>query len=191
MEWNLMAMIFYRRKHSASHQQGGLTLIELMIAMVILAVGVVGSMALVVRAIGGDFASKQTSNSTVLAQTVTERIMAVPANNNVIVTITDCTPTTFNVSTSLGGAALTTSGDVDYTQAAVANYNMSYTDCDTSGRQAVYDVRWNVQAITNSNGSTNAYAKILTVSSQLKSAGNNRMVWAPVATIRTIVGQGT
>ncbi len=183
-----MAMIFYRKKHSASRQQGGLTLIELMIAMVILAVGVVGSMALVVRAIGGDFASKQTSNSTALAQMVTERIMAVPANNNGIVTIIDCNtpPTTFNVSTTVGGAPLTTSGDVDYTQAAVANYNMSYTDCDTAGRQAVYDVRWNVQAVTNST-----YAKILTVSSQLKSAGNNRMVWAPVATIRTIVGQGT
>ena len=181
-----MAMIFHRKKHSASPQQRGLTLIELMIAMVILAVGVVGSMALVVRAIGGDFASKQTSNSTVLAQMVTERIMAVPANNSTIVTISDCTPTAFNVSTSVGGAALTTSGDVDYTQAAVANYNMSYTDCDTSGRQAVYDVRWNIQVVTNSS-----YAKILTVSSQLKSAGNNRMVWAPVATIRTIVGQGT
>jgi prepilin-type N-terminal cleavage/methylation domain-containing protein len=186
MEWNLMAMIFYTKKNSSSHRQSGLTLIELMIAMVILAVGVVGSMALVVRAIGGDFASKQTSNSTALTQMVTERIMAVPANNSTIVTITDCTPTAYNVSTSVGGGALTTSGDIDYSQAAVANYNMSYTDCDTSGRQATYDVRWNIQAVNNSS-----YVKILTVSSQLKSAGNSRMVYAPVATIRTIVGQGT
>src|ERR1700720_11386 len=103
MEWNLMAMIFHRKKNSTSHRQSGLTLIELMIAMVILAVGVVGSMALVVRAIGGDFASKQTSNSTALTKMVTERIMAVPANNSTIVTITDCTNTAYNVSTSVGG----------------------------------------------------------------------------------------
>jgi prepilin-type N-terminal cleavage/methylation domain-containing protein len=186
MEWILMAMTFHKKKNSISHRQGGLTLIELMIAMVILAVGVVGSMALVVRAIGGDFASKQTSNSTALTQMVTERIMAVPANNSTIVTITDCTSTAYNVSTSVGGGALTTSGDIDYSQAAVANYNMPYTDCDTSGRQATYDVRWNIQVVNNSS-----YVKILTVSSQLKSAGNSRMVYAPVATIRTIVGQGT
>jgi prepilin-type N-terminal cleavage/methylation domain-containing protein len=186
MEWSVMAMIFYRKKHSASRQQGGMTLIELMIAMVVLAVGVVGSMALVVRAIGGDTVSKQTSNSTVLAQMVTERIMAVPANNSTTVTITDCTNTSHNVNTAVGGGALTSSGDIDYTQAAVANYNMPYTDCDTSGRQATYDVRWNIQVIPNTG-----YAKILTVSSQLKSAGASRMVFAPVATIRTIVGQGT
>ncbi len=184
-------MISYRKRNSTSRQQRGMTLIELMIAMVVLAVGVVGSMALVVRAIGGDAASKQLSNSTVLAQTVTERIMAVPANNNALVTITDCTNATFNVSTAVGGPAVTASGNLDFTAATVPNYNMPYTDCDTNGHQATYDVRWNVAAITNSNGSTNAYAKILTVSAQLKSAGNNRMIFAPVITIRTIVGQGT
>lgn len=181
-----MAMILYQKQPSASRQQGGMTLIELMIAMVILAVGVVGSMALVVRAIGGDSASKQTSNSTALAQMVVERIMAVPANNSTIVTITDCTNTAYNVSTSVGGPAVTTYGDVDFTAAQVANYNMLYTDCDTGGRQAIYDVRWNIQAINNSS-----FVKLLTVSAQLKSAGNNRMIFAPVTTIRTIVGQGT
>jgi hypothetical protein len=29
------------------------------------------------------------------------------------------------------------------------------------------------------------------VSAQLQSAGNNAMIFAPVATVRTIVGQGT
>ena len=182
-----MAMIFLKKTNSMSRrQQRGMTIIELMIAMVVLAIGVVGSMTLVVRAIGGDAASKQLSNSTVLAQAVTERIMAIPAATNTIVAITDCTTTAHNVSTSPGGPAVTSSGDLDFTAAAVANYQMSYTDCDTNGRQAVYDVRWNVQAIANSN-----YAKVLTVSAQLKSAGNNRMIFAPVTTIRTIIGMGT
>jgi prepilin-type N-terminal cleavage/methylation domain-containing protein len=186
MEWSSMAMISKRKKNSPCRQQRGMTLVELMIAMVVLAVGVVGSMALVVRAIGGDAASKQLSNSTVLAQTVTERIMAIPANNNAPVTITDCTNTVYNVNTAVGGPPVTASGNLDFTAATIAGYNMPYTDCDTLGRQATYDVRWNVTAIPNST-----YAKILTVSAQLKSAGNNRMVFAPVVTIRTIVGQGT
>jgi len=186
-------MTFFRKKTSTA-QQGGMTLIELMIAMVILAIGLVGSMALVVRAIGGNFASKQTSNSTAMAQMVVERIMAVPANNNTIVTITDCaspTPNVFSVSTSPGGPAVNASGDLSFSAATVANYNMLYTDCDSSGRQAVYDVRWNIATIANADGSVNSYAKLLTVSAQLKSAGNNRMVFAPLTTIRTLVGQGT
>jgi len=176
-----------KKLNSKSRQQGGMTMIELMIAMVVLAVGIVGSMALIVRAIGGDSWSKQLSNSTVLAQTVSERMMAIPAATNTIVTITDCANVVSNVSTSPGGPAVTSTGDLDFSQAAVANYRMLYTDCDTNGRQAVYDVRWNVQAIANSNG----YVKLLTVSAQLQNAGNNRMVFAPVATVRTIIGQGT
>jgi prepilin-type N-terminal cleavage/methylation domain-containing protein len=179
-----MGLIFFRKKNSTSPQQRGMTLIELMIAMVVLAIGIVGSMALIVRAIGGDAASKQTSNSTALAQMATERIMAVPAGTGTIVTITDCTNTSFSVSTSPGGPAVTSSGNLDFTAATVANYNMLYTDCDTNGHQATYDVRWNITSIS-------AYANLLTVSAQLKSAGNNRMVFAPVTTIRTIVGLGT
>lgn len=180
-------MMRRKRQNSTSRQQSGMTMIELMIAMVVLAIGIVGSMALIVRAVGGDAWSKQLSNSTVLAQTVTERMMAIPAATNTIVTITDCANVVSNVSTSPGGPAVTSTGDLDFSQAVVTNYRMLYTDCDTNGRQAIYDVRWNVQAITNSNGNV----KLVTVSAQLKNAGNNRMVFAPVATVRTIIGQGT
>ena len=179
-----MAMIFYKKNNSTSRRQGGMTLLELLIAMVVLAVGVIGSMALVLRAIGGDAASKQTSNATVLAQMVTERIMAVPASNPVLATITDCVNTVSNVSTSPGGPAVTASGSIDLTQAKIVNYSLLYTDCDTLGRQAVYDVRWNITQIS-------PYANMLTVSAQLQSAGTNRTLFAPVTTIRTIVGQGT
>lgn len=180
-------MMRHRKQNPTAAQQGGMTLIELMIAMVVLAVGIIGSMGLIIRAIGGDAWSKQLSNSTVLAETVTERFMAIPSATNTIVTITDCAGNVSNVSTSVGGSTVNSNGDIDYTQAAITNYRMLYTDCDTNGHQAIYDVRWNVQAIANSNG----YVKLLTVSSQLKNAGNNRMVYAPVATVRTIVGQGT
>jgi len=178
-----------RKQNPMSRQQGGMTLIELMIAMLVLATGIMASMGLIVRAISGDAWSKQLSNSTVLAQTVTERIMAVPATtNSTSLTITDCTGTASPVSTFTGGAGLNSNGEVDFTQSAVTNYQMYYTDCDTNGHQATYDIRWNVQAIANSNGNV----KLLTVSSQLKQVtGTNRVVFAPEATVRTIVGQGT
>lgn len=179
-------MMRRRKREKTSGQQGGMTLIELMIAMVVLAVGILGSMALIIRAIGGNSWSKQLSNSTVLAQTVTERIMAIPAQTNTVVTITDCSNTVSNVSTSPGGGALNSTGEIDFTQAGVTNYQMLYTNCDTNGHQATYDVRWNIQAITNSG-----FAKIITVSARLSGAGNNPMVFAPEATVTTIVGQGT
>lgn len=176
-----------RKRSAMSLQQGGMTLIELMIAMLVLATGIMASMGLIVRAIAGDAWSKQLSNSTVLSQTVTERIMAVPAQNNGILTITDCASNTSNVATSTGGASLNSNGEVDFTQAAVTNYQMYYTDCDTSGRQATYDIRWNVQAITNSSGNV----KLLTVSTKLKNAGSSPILFAPEATVRSIVGEGT
>ena len=164
-----------------------MTLIELMIAMLVLAVGIMAAMGLVVRAVAGDGWSKQLSNNTVLAQTIVERIMAVPAQNTVPLTIFDCTGTQSTVAIIAGGAPLNSNGEVDFTQAAVANYQMNYTDCDTNGHQATYDIRWNVQAITNSTGNV----KLLTVSTKLKNAGTSAIQFAPEATVRTIVGEGT
>ena len=182
-----MGLILHKKYNPAMCKQDGLTLIEMMIAMFVLAVGILGSMSLVIMAITGNARSKQQSNSVALAQMVTERIMAIPASPDTTVTITDCTNTTYSLSTSAGGATLTSSGNVDYTQATVTNYNMPYTDCATAGRQATYDVRWRIQTLST-------YAKLLTVSARLRSTGtlgNSGSVYAPVVTIRSVVGQGT
>lgn len=176
-----------RKKTRRADKQDGLTIIELMIAMVVLAVGILASMSLVIMAINGDFRSKQQSNSTALAQMVTEKILSIPAYTNPTLTLTDCTGTNFNIATAAGGGALNSSGDVDYTQAKVANYNMAYTDCGTANRQMTYDVRWTITAPT-------AYSKLLTVSARLNSVtsgATNGGVFAPVVTIKTLVGQGT
>ena len=182
-----MELISYKKRRAAC-KQDGLTIIELMIAMVVLAVGILASMSLVIMAIKGDFRSKQQSNSTALAQMVTEKIMSIPAWKNSTLTITDCAGTNFTVATAAGGGALTSSGDMDFTLAQVANYNMAFTDCGTAGRQMTYDVRWNITAI-------DTYAKRLTVSARLNTVSTtgatSGSVFAPVVTIRTIVGQGT
>src|SRR5437764_13357851 len=115
MEWSVMELMVRNKDNRAARKQDGLTIIELMIAMVVLAVGILASMSLVIMAINGNFRSKQQSNSTALAQMVTEKIMSIPAFQNPTLTLTDCTPTDHSVSTtgnttSAGaGAALTTS----------------------------------------------------------------------------------
>jgi Tfp pilus assembly protein PilV len=197
MEWSIMELIRQKKKNRAANNQDGLTIIELMIAMFVLAVGILGSMSLVIMAINGDFRSKQQSNSTALAQMVTEKIMTIPAWNNSPLTITDCTGTNFTVSTTANaspgaGAALASSGDVDYTQAKVTNYNMAYTDCGTANRQMTYDVRWNISTIPATP--SDPYVKLLTVSARLNTVRNGATsgsVFGPVVTIKTIVGQGT
>jgi len=186
MEWSIMELMT-RRKNSHAAKEEGLTIIELMIAMFVLAVGILGSMSLVIMAINGDFRSKQESNSTALAQMVTEKIMSIPAYTNPTLTLTDCAGTNFNIATAAGGGTLNSSGDMDYTQAKVANYNMAYTDCGTASRQMTYDVRWTITTI-------NTYTKLLTVSARLNTVTNGATagaVFGPVVTIKTIVGQGT
>ena len=74
-----------------------MTLIELMIAMVVLMVGVVGSMALIAYAIGGNGRSKQQSNSVVVAQMLTEKISSQKATLSNNLTVTDCIGTSSTV----------------------------------------------------------------------------------------------
>lgn len=182
-----MELIRLKNNSRVAHNQEGLTIIELLIAMVVLAVGILGSMSLVIMAINGDFRSKQQSNSTALAQMVTEKIMSIPAFSSPTLTLTDCTGTNFSIATAAGGGTLNSSGDLDYTQAKVANYNMAYTDCGTANRQMTYDVRWNITAI-------DTYTKLLIVSARLNTVTNGATsgaVFAPVVTIKTLVGQGT
>jgi type IV pilus assembly protein PilV len=184
MEWLRMALM-HRKRKPAARKQRGMTLIELMIAMVVLLVGVVGSMALVALSIGSNGKSRQQSNSTAVAQLLTERISAVQATTNPLVTVTDCTGNVANVSTTgPGGSPLTSSGDVDFTQTAVTNYQMLYTDCSTNGRQIVYDVRWNIQQTT-------PYIKFLTVSAKMRNAGGDAKYFSLPVTVRTLIGQGT
>jgi Tfp pilus assembly protein PilV len=173
-----------RKKKARTRNERGMTLIELMIALIVLLVGVVGSMALVAISIGSDGRSRQQSNSTALSQMLTEKISSVKASASPVLTVTDCVGNSYTVYTAAGGSALTSSGDVDFTQTAVANYQMLYTDCGTNGRQITYDIRWNIQQ-------TSSYVKYVTVSSKLKNAGGDLKFFSLPVTVRALVGQGT
>ena len=58
LERNIMELTL-RKKKARARNERGMTLIELMIALVVLLVGVVGSMALVALSIGGNGRNRQ------------------------------------------------------------------------------------------------------------------------------------
>lgn len=185
-------MICKRTDSSLRRNETGMSLAELMVAMFVLIVGVLGGVTLVITAIGGNGRNRQASNATVIAQMVTEKIMSVPANTSPTITLTDCAGTANNINTAgstSGAGATLLNGTVDFSKTlggtgAPLGYYMSFTDCGTSQRQATYDIRWNIQTIS-------PYVKLITVSAKLKGAANDPKVFALPVTIRSMAGQGT
>ena len=145
--------------------QAGMSLIELMIAISILAVGMGALTNLLVLAIATDNRNSKDTSATLLAQMVVEQISAQHPNSNAAISLTDCAGNSWTVATTGGaspsgaGANLVTSstsagyGGIDQTQAyssITANYAMKYVDCGGAGDTGVpttYDVRWNVMTI--------------------------------------------
>jgi len=177
-------------KKSKHASQRGMSLIELMIASLVLTVGVLGCATLLPLAIGTNSKNRQQSNSTVIAQMTMEKITSASAGGAATLTITDCASTgnTINITGSVAGTGgtLLSTGSIDFSQAlgssgAPAGYYMSYTSCGTAGRQSVYDVRWNVQT-------PSSYVKLVTVSAKLKGSGTNQTLFSLPVTIRSMVG---
>jgi prepilin-type N-terminal cleavage/methylation domain-containing protein len=160
MGQNPKRMARLRRK-----SQAGMSLIELMVAISILAVGVGGLTNLLALAIVTDNRNSKDTSATLLAQMVVEQISAQHPNSNATISVTDCAGNTWTVATAGGaspngaGATLVTSstasgyGGIDQTQAyssITSNYAMKYVDCGGVGNTGVpttYDVRWNVMTI--------------------------------------------
>jgi len=145
--------------------QHGFSLLELLIAMVVLTVGLGGVLTLMLSAMYGDNRSSGDTSATMVAEHVLEQITAQPANSVLSIPITDCAGNTWNISTQGAprgaagtaanggyGANLTSAGLIDWSQAfsgilpdASGNlYAMQYVACGTGGKQITYDVRWNV-----------------------------------------------
>ena len=161
-----------------------MSLIELMIAMIVLLVGGTASTMMIILAMGHNSRSRQQSNSIAIAQMVAAEITSVPAKTTVTRTIVDCTNNSNTVTTAAGGPGVLPSGDIDFTGAALPNYSMLYTDCGSNGAQMIYDVRWNIQTMS-------PYVKFVTISAKRKGAGNDVNRFSLPVTIRTQVGQGT
>jgi type II secretory pathway pseudopilin PulG len=173
---------FRRRPFRSSQSDDGTSMIELMIAMVVLAVGL-GALAVLfaVTAKANGKSSKDTS-ATLLSQLVLESIAAQHPTVTTPIPITDCAGNVWQIGQGNGGAPVNqpvglganliqagpNMGTIDWTQsyaavgpatAAAPGYAMRYVDCAINGRQTVYEVRWNVMTV-------DAYTRLITVSSR-------------------------
>jgi prepilin-type N-terminal cleavage/methylation domain-containing protein len=171
-----MSKLSQRRKQRGGSK--GFSLIELLIAMLVLTVGLLGGMIVIVTAIASNARARLDSTAVALAQSTMDRIVALSAAAVPQTTsITDCTGKVWPISTSGGGAPLVDISGIpdgkqmiDFTQPPITvlgggsgDYQMLYTLCATGstdggvlGTPQVYDVRWNVSDIPNSSSAGSA-----------------------------------
>jgi type IV pilus assembly protein PilV len=142
-----------------NRNEAGFSLIEMMIASLVLLVGVLSVASLIGYSISSNFSSK---NNTV-ATAVAERQMEV-LRSLAFASLPD------------GGSTLNSSGNITFTGSPVSGYSItaSLADSDQIGKTVSYDVRWN---ITTVNG-----LKKITVAAQ-RSGGSFRLQQAPAQLI--------
>ena len=177
--------------------QRGTTLIELMIAMLVLSIGLAGTTILLSGTITSDSKNSRDTTATLLAQMVIEQISAqhVYTNGNIIVS--DCAGNSWSIATTPGtagtgnGATLRSDGTVDFTQSIngllTSNYAMEYVDCSTAGGvQTTYDVRWNVMSVSANTSTRLISAAARPLSSNASQLGG--VFFALPVTLRGIGG---
>jgi prepilin-type N-terminal cleavage/methylation domain-containing protein len=190
------------RAARSRNTQAGFSLIELMIAMVVLVVGMMGIMVMISTAISSNNRNKLDTTATALSQMVAETVSSQSIVIGTPITVRDCNPTaaggpqiwtiaTAHAANPGAGANLNAQGNIDFTQtyaAVPANYKMRFVTCGSGGRQATYDVRWNVRTVS-------AFSKMVTVSARLSrvtagggAPGDQLQYFSPPVTIRTISG---
>ncbi|GEM_PF-2450025 len=187
----------------------GMTLLELLIAMAVLAIGMTGAMGMVLAGIQSDARNKNDTAAVVLDQEILEQFAAYQNYPQVgqALTIADCSTgaaRTHQAAVGAGaapagsGATLYTAGtapfpanvgDIDWTAAApvlatagTVGYAMDYQTCNGD----IYEVRWNVMLVDAQSNTAQ-----LTVSARQLSAGGSRipMLFSIPTTIRTIIYQ--
>jgi prepilin-type N-terminal cleavage/methylation domain-containing protein len=192
-----------RVQAATSHRaQAGFSLIELMIAMIVLVVGMMAIMVMISTAISSNNRNKLDTTATALSQMVAETVASQSIVIGTPITVRDCNPAaaggpqiwtiaTVGAADPGNGANLDANGNIDFTQtyaAVPANYKMRFVTCGSGGRQATYEVRWNVRTIS-------AFSKMVTVSARLSrtapgggAPGDQLQYFAPPVTLRTIAG---
>jgi len=130
----------------------GFSLVELIIAMAVLAVGLLGGIVVIGVATANNGRSKLHSTAITLAESTMERIVAIGSKATGTATqtrITDCAGNTFTIETAPGGSEVITSGafvnTIDFAKPAQPNYSMNYVMC-SSGGGMTYDVRWRIDS---------------------------------------------
>ena len=207
-KWWEIKMIL--KRCSRTRQQSGFSLIELLVALTVMTIAMLGLAILFATAAATNQKTKIDTTSTMLSQTIIDSIGAQPPNATAKFNILDCAGNnvTINpaapaaVNTSVGAATYVDGAgktQIDWTQAystatgGTGNYMATYVSCNaittnTFESAITYEVRWN---ITN----TSAVTKLVVASSRMKGTGtatqsgsSNIRLFAPPATLRAILG---
>lgn len=203
-------------RHRARRGENGMGLLELVIAMTVLTVGLLGSMVMIVTGMQSNSRNKLNNTATILDQEILEMFATLnnyPKSGSVM--ITDCAPSTGNANQHLAslvqgtyasggnGAVLYTAatvpvwanvGDVDWTQpsgtlatSTTAGYDMIYQTCSGD----IYEVRWNIMDANNPAPVAPAVSRLslLTVSSRETTAAGTTvgMLYAQPTTLHTLI----
>lgn len=175
-------------------QEGGFTLIEVLLAIVVLLVGVVAVAQMVPASIGSNSLNRHDSSALVFAQRQMDLFLSQPLNVSV-------SPPSFTE--TLDGQTFTCGlGDpsqpsvlvgnpvvvlnkqtvIDFSAAPVTNYSFTYQDPnDPFG--VIYDVRWAVITTTNGNvvnGMVSSKRFILGARKQVNAAGGGNGIYRPI-----------
>ena len=160
--------------------QSGVTMIELMIAGMVMVVGFLGMMILITTAIATNNRNKMDTNATLLAEMVLEEIKSNYATG-VAPALVDCQGNSWTIAFAAGGSALS-GGNIDFSQSSPpTNYQMNYTVCTANGGQSTYDVRWQVTTVT-------ANTSLVTVGAKPKGASSDLKYFALPVTLRGYAG---
>jgi len=186
-------MLKQNRVESADKRRGseaGVTIVETLMACVILSIVSLGMISLIIAAIATNNRNKIDSTQTMLVESILEEIHST-FNGTGTSSLSDCTGTAHVIDTTIPntgsvGAALTGSS-VDFTEAdPPAGYHMDYvirTPCEITGNLVgTYDVRWHLDQL----GTTNSY--LITVSARLKDHGEGNIYFALPVTLRFMAG---
>jgi prepilin-type N-terminal cleavage/methylation domain-containing protein len=196
----------------ARRGENGMSLLELMIAMTVLTVGMLGSMVMILTAMESNSRNKTDNLATILDQEIMEKFATL---NNYpkagSATIYDCALNGGSADAHLAsllqgaygtgnGATLYTSatvpagynvGDIDWSQpsptlatSTTAGYAMMYRTCSGDN----YEVRWNIMD-GNAGSPPVSRISLLTVSARQTAAKGSPlgMLFAPPTTLRTLI----
>jgi Tfp pilus assembly protein PilV len=195
INWNT-----FREAHLKRRTDRGTTLVELMMAMLVLAVGMGAFTILLTGAMASNNKSSRDMTATLLAQMVIEQISAQHVYSNGNIQITDCAGNVWPIATATGpagtgnGATLLSNGSIDWTQAYSTlwsstgsnNYAMQYVDCSVSGgTQTTYEVRWNVMSVSN-----NTSSRLITTAARVMPSNSSKLGGAVFAFPVTLRGIG-
>ncbi len=189
-------------RNKAKRNAAGFTLIEVMIAGMILVIASVGVLAMISVAIASNARNKHDSTKTMLAEAVIEQVSSTLIGSGQAA-LSDCAGTNFSIDAAAGGALLTGGGthpndvignDIDFTQVTVpGGYQMNYvvmSPCTAGGQYvATYDVRWHVDQIGAAAG-TPSNSFMLTVGAKLKGSGTQSgVLFSLPVNMRMVVGR--